>query len=334
MDWQGKSIRIGTAGLAFAVLLRLSSAGAFTPVMDFLTSRSVAAVLLFMETGHVLREPQLTIQEETEAVHPTIDAPITEQIQPTQSVTVFAPDDAQLVEVNSVCGYAADVQTWLSHPLSWELKQEEPTVLILHSHATESYQNTEGYQASSSYRTQDTNYNMVSIGEAVKLFLESKGIRVIHDTALHDYPSYSNSYSNARAVAEQYLKEYPSIKLMLDLHRDAVTDSSGKQIKYTVNTSGGEAARLMLVVGTDAGGLSHAKWPENMSLAVKVHAQLEKICPGICRPISFRTQRFNQDLSTGALLVEVGAAGNTRQEALLAAEYLGQAIFDLANGTG
>ena len=102
MDWQGKSIRIGTAGLAFAVLL--SSAGAFTPVMDFLTSRSVAAVLLFMETGHVLREPQLTIQEETEAVHPTIDAPITEQIQPTQSVTVFAPDDAQLVEVNSVCG--------------------------------------------------------------------------------------------------------------------------------------------------------------------------------------------------------------------------------------
>ena len=88
----------------------------------------------------------------------------------------------------------------------------------------------------------------------------------------------------------------------------------------------------MMVVGTDASGLTHPRWPENMSLAVKLHAKLEKNAPGICRPISFRSQRFNQDLSPGALIVEVGSAGNTRQEALLAVEILGQAILDIAGG--
>ena len=77
----------------------------------------------------------------------------------------------------------------------------------------------------------------------------------------------------------------------------------------------------------------HPKWQENMSLAVKLHAQLEKTCPGICRPISLRSQRFNQDLSTGALSIEVGAAGNTRQEALGGAEILAQAIIALSRGT-
>jgi stage II sporulation protein P len=111
-----------------------------------------------------------------------------------------------------------------------------------------------------------------------------------------------------------------------------VENNQGEQVRMTTQINGVSTAQLMLVVGTDAGGLTHPNWPENMSLAVKLHAQLEKNSPGICRPISFRSQRFNQDLSPGALIVEVGSAGNTRQEALLAVEQLGQAIIDLANG--
>ena len=119
---------------------------------------------------------------------------------------------------------------------------------------------------------------------------------------------------------------------MLDLHRDSVEDDSGNQVRYTLETPEGTAAKLMLVVGSDAGGLSHSKWSENMCLAVKLQALLEKEDPGLCRPISFRSQRFNQDLSPGALIVEVGSAGNTRQEALLAAEVLAQALLDLSAG--
>ena len=120
---------------------------------------------------------------------------------------------------------------------------------------------------------------------------------------------------------------------MLEIHRDAVESSNGEQLGFTTTVNGRETARLMMVVGSDAGGLTHPNWPENMSLAVKLHAQLEKLAPGSCRPISFRSQRFNQDLSPGALIVEVGAAGNTQAEALAAAELLGQAILDLAKGS-
>lgn len=346
MDQYGKTIRIGAMVLACAVVLRLGTVGFFDPVVELLTSRSAAAVMLFLETGHVLRpappavtqpettQPAVTEEPTVPDTTPTTEAtqPATEATQPPQSVTVFAPSDAELVQVHSYCGYEADVESWLEQPLDWELKQDAPTVLIVHSHATESYENTEGYQESSAYRTLDPNYNVVSIGDALVQLLEIGGVKALHDRQLHDHPSYSDAYGNSRAAVQAYLDQYPSIRLVLDLHRDAVADDDGDQVKYTAETNPA-AAQLMLVVGTDAGGLSHAKWPENMSLAVKFHAHLEKLCPGICRPISFRTQRFNQDLSTGALLVEVGSAGNTRQEALKAVEYLARAILDLSAGT-
>ena len=129
------------------------------------------------------------------------------------------------------------------------------------------------------------------------------------------------------------MQEYPSLVMVLDIHRDSVENSDGNQVRYTVETDKGTSAKLMMVVGTDANGLKHPNWPENMALAVKLHARLEKVNPGICRPISFRSQRFNQDLSAGAMLIEVGSAGNTHEEALLAAKILGQAILDISQGT-
>ena len=139
--------------------------------------------------------------------------------------------------------------------------------------------------------------------------------------------------SAARQSTTKILGEYPEISLVLDLHRDSMESSSGTQITATVPTAKGDAAQLMLVMGSDGNGQNHPHWEKNLSLAVKLHAQLEKNCPGICRPIQFRSQRYNQDLSNGALLVEVGAAGNTRQQALLAGEYLAQAIIALAYGS-
>ena len=85
---------------------------------------------------------------------------------------------------------------------------------------------------------------------------------------------------------------------------------------------------LMLVLGTN-----HDGWQDNLSLATKLHVQLEKQVPGICRPIKVRAQRYNQDLCPCSVLVEVGATGNSRQEALLAAKLLANAIISLAVGT-
>ena len=193
------------------------------------------------------------------------------------------------------------------------------------------YENTENYKESGYYRTENADFNMISVGAELTKILEAGGISVIHDTAMHDAADYNNSYNAARKSIKKYLETYPSISLVLDLHRDAARADTGKQAKFTAKVNGETAARLMLVVGTDS-KLSHPQWPENMALAVKLHALLEKNYPGICRPISFRSQRFNQDLSTGALLIEVGAAGNTRQEALTAARLLGKTILEMSGG--
>ncbi len=332
MELQRKSLRIGAAVIACAVLLRLGSNGLFAKGVQAFSNPKTAALLLYLETGRVVRpapeiQPPATAPEQTDPPEQTVP-----QTQPQQAVAVFAEDDAALVEVNSVCGYDADLPALLQQPLVWELKKEEPTVLILHTHGTESYTKTEDYAESSPYRTLDEAYNVVSVGDRIAQVLEAGGIKVIHDRTLHDHPSYSGSYNHAREAMEQYLQENPSIQVVLDIHRDSVENSEGDQMVFTTQVQGQTSAQLMMVVGTDAGGLNHPDWPENMAFGVKLHAQLEKNNPGICRPISFRSQRFNQDLSSGALIVEVGSAGNTRQEALLAAELLAQALLELSAG--
>lgn len=332
MKLEQKSLRIGAVVVVCAVILRLLSGNALGMLVDVLTTPEAAAWILYMETGRkvmAFHSPQ-DVPGEISPPGLTITLPQTD-LAPDRAV--FSPEDAEAVEVHSYCGYSVDPQALLAQSLSWDLTRDGPAVLILHSHGTESYTRTEDYVESSSYRTLNENYNVVSVGERIAQVLEAGGVEVLHDKTLHDYPSYNASYNYARKSIEEYLKEYPSIRMVLDIHRDAVESSSGKQISYTVDVAGEKAAQVMLVVGTDAGGLKHPDWSDNMALAVKLHAQLEKNVPGICRPISFRTQRFNQDLSTGALIVEVGAAGNTRQEALLAGELVAQSILDLAYGS-
>lgn len=332
MNLEKWSLRIGAIAIACAILLRMSSGGALGAVMQTLSSPEAMAVMLYLETGRVVRpaEPKPPVTpEQTQPPEETVAVAAPEE--PAQAV--FGADDAALVAVNSVCGYDVDLPALLQQPLSWDLTGQAPAVLILHTHGTESYTKTEDYTESSSYRTLNTDYNVVSIGQELAKILESRGIKVIHDTTMHDYPSYSGSYNNARAAIKKYMEEYPSIAMVLDIHRDSVEGNDGQQMRFTAQADGQSVAQLMMVVGTDANGLNHPNWPENMALAVKLHAQLEKRCPGICRPISFRSQRFNQDLSAGAMLIEVGSAGNTRAEALLAAQILGQAIIDLSCGT-
>ena len=130
----------------------------------------------------------------------------------------------------------------------------------------------------------------------------------------------------------RHLEENPSICLVLDLHRDASGDTKN-QMRTKATVDGAASAQIMFVVGTNGTGLKHPNWKENLALALKLQVQMERIASGICRNINLRGQRFNQDKSPGALLVEVGAAGNTREEALRAVEVLAQAILDLSHGT-
>ena len=309
-----RALQIGTAVLLFALLLRLGAK------QENLVEK-MGKTMLFVGTGRIVTE--------TVSTEPTAEAS-TEQTAQEMAIPVFGQSQEALVQVNGE--WNGDTLALLQEPLEWELQADAPTVLILHTHATESYENTENYQETSPYRTLDEEHNMLCIGQAVADMLEAGGVRVIQDKTLHDYPVYNDAYQNARETIRSRLEENPSICLVLDLHRDAAENADGSQKRETVELDGTTSARLMLVMGSDQGSLSHAQWQKNLSLAVKLQAQLESDHPGLCRPIQLRNSRYNQDLSTGALLVEVGTAGNTKEEALRAAQYLAQGILALARG--
>ena len=332
MGSEKKYLRAGVLVICGALVVRLVSGGA---VASFVTKPEVITTLLFLETGRYVQEvaqPAKTAPVPTDPTEPT--EPTTQPVPVQQpAAAAFSPEDARLVTVNNVCGYEVDLEAMLAKPLSWDLTAEGPAVLIVHTHGTESYEKTGDYQESSAYRTLDNDYNVVSVGDRLAQLLEAGGVEVLHDRTLHDSPSYNGAYGSSRKSVQKYLEQYPSIRMVLDIHRDSVTRSDGTQAAYTLTVEGKQTAKLMMVVGTDANGNAHPNWQTNMALAVKLHAQLEKLAPGSCRTISFRKQRFNQDLSAGAMLIEVGAAGNTHEQALAGAELLARGILALAKGT-
>lgn len=333
-----KVLRVSTVVLVGALVLRLISTGVFGSLLNITSSPQVSSWIVFLQTGRLMRPTNISFSseptEETKA-DPTVPTQpeATDPTQPAPILPVFSPEDAQTLTITSGFSYSADLSALLTKPLNWELSADAPTVLIVHSHGSESFAPTGEYQETTPYHTLDKSHNMISIGTYVAQLLEAGGITVLHDTALHDDPSYNASYNNSRESIQRYLAQYPSIRLVLDLHRDSFEDEDGNQIVQTVFSEGTALAPLMLVVGTNYGGLEHPNWQENLALALKLQVQMESLCPGICRNINLRTQRFNQDLSAGALLVEVGASGNTRQEALRSAKILAEGILTLAHGS-
>ena len=188
------------------------------------------------------------------------------------------------------------------------------------------------YPESDSLRTLDERYSVIRVGDEIADILTEAGISVLHDTQPNDYPNYNGAYERMRQTIESYLTEYPSIQMVLDVHRDAAEDADGNPVALTAEVNGEACAELMLVVGTDEGGLTHPAWQENLANALKVQALLNRSAPGLCRNLDLRTERFNQHETPGSLLVEVGASGNTLAEALRAARIFGQALAVFLRG--
>lgn len=196
---------------------------------------------------------------------------------------------------------------------SARLSSDGPQVLIVHSHGSEAYTMPKGqeYKASGTFRTADTSCNVVRIGDEIAAVLSTYGISVLHDRTLHDVPSYNDAYISSQASIERYLEKYPSISFVLDVHRDAVQDGKGNYYKL-VSKEDPNAAQCSLVMG-----LAHDNWLENLKLAIAVQQTVAASSPTLMRPIAARDYRYNQHLSTGSLLVEIGAAGNSLDEAIL-----------------
>lgn len=238
--------------------------------------------------------------------------------------TLTAGGSARYVSADGVYLYnQTDYEVDLSALTLPELKlsTDGPQILIIHTHTTEAYtaDGTDVYATSGDCRTTDNYYNMVRVGEEVARVLKEAGWSVVHDTEQYDFPAYSGAYTRSGTAAAEWLKKYPTIQIILDLHRDALAASDGTVYKTAAEVDGEKVAQVMLVLGTDAGGQSHANWRDNLAVAVEVQSGLNAQYPTLARPMVLRSSRFNQQLVPGALLVEIGSHGNTLQEALAAA---------------
>lgn len=224
--------------------------------------------------------------------------------------------------------YQIDTQALLDAPLSFQLQGEGPHVLIVHTHASESYTPTDqnNYLPSDPSRTEDTNFNVVRVGDELEQELKKRGVKVIHARDINDYPSYNESYKKTLGVIEWYLQNYPSIQMVFDVHRDAVVKADGTKIKFTADVGGEKVAQVMLVCGTNQGGLPNDTWQENLKFALKLQNTLETTYPGLARPLNLRKERFNMHATKGSVIVEVGTHGNTLEEATASMKYLAEAV--------
>ena len=198
---------------------------------------------------------------------------------------------------------------------------EGPQILIVHSHGSEAYSQYDGdtYEESDPYRTTDCTHNVVKVGEEIATVFRAYGFQVIHDTTLFDYPSYNEAYDRSQAAVEQWLEEYPTIQVVLDVHRDALEGSDGEIYKMVSQEAGEKVAQVMLVVGSSGGGAEFPRWKDNLAFAVLLQRNLVKGYESLARPIVLRNSRYNQQLLPGSVLVEVGGHGNTLTEAIAGA---------------
>ena len=284
------------------------------------------------ETGEVVQEsPQPTGEpddpEDPEEVPEVTVAPediVGRTLLPTSGEGY---DSAQGVYIENRPGLALDVAALAQTQLTLTLPEEGPQVLIVHTHGSEAYtpDGTDTYVATGECRTTDTEKSVVRVGDEIAKVLTEMGLTVVHDTELYDYPEYNGAYDRSLAAVENWLEQYPTIQVVLDVHRDALIGSDGTVYKPITTINGEKCAQVMLVMGSNA-LYDHPNWLENLALAVQVQKEMNTLWPTLARPIGLRENRYNQQTAPGAMLVEVGSHGNTLQEALAAARMFARAL--------
>ena len=261
-----------------------------------------------------------------------VSMPILVVEQPPQPVFIPSPSDYQgtgTVYFKNETDYAIDMTSLLQKDSPVALGEEGVQVLIMHTHGTEAYTQSPGhaYVASGEYRTTDSSANMLRVGQEICDILNDRGVSAVHSRTLNDYPAYNGSYNRALKDIQAHIQQYPTIQLVIDVHRDAIA-TGNTYYKTAAVVDGQQTAQLMFVTGTDAGGLTHDHWQDNLAFQAQLHDRLNSAYPGIMRPMSIRASRFNQHIRKGSMLVEVGACGNTLEEALAAAQIFANTLAD------
>ncbi len=228
------------------------------------------------------------------------------------------------IYIQNASGLSYDLQAMLADPvkLTKNASADQPTVMILHTHASEAYVDQKGG------RSEDPAHNVVAVGDVLTEVLQQQGIGVVHCRTIIDSPSYNQSYNRAMRIIDAQLKKTPSLKVVIDLHRDSMITSSGMEYKVVSEVDGQPSAQMMFVMGTNAGGLNHPNWRKNLNFAVNLQKRILADYPTLMRPVNLRKQRFNEQATPGSMILECGTSANTMQEAQTAIRAFGKKLAE------
>ena len=237
-------------------------------------------------------------------------------------------------QVRNCTEYSSDELYELSKqglPFDIDNDGEHPLVLIYHTHATESFElaDKDWYDSRFTGKTTEPDKSIISVGDKICEQLDDAGIPYIHDTLVHDYPSYDDAYYSSRAAVQEILEKYPSIRVCLDIHRDGIEREDGTRIAPVAEIDGREAAQIMIISCADDGSGDLPDFRENFRFACALQSKLETDWQGLTRPVLFDTRFYNQDLSVGSLLIEVGSHGNSLDQVQYSGELIGRSLSDL-----
>lgn len=349
-------------GLLFALITAASpwwlTEEPFSPVTEQITLLSASLLSSFEREEESGQSAELAVQEvivepTTTTVPPTTTTTATTTAAPATTTTTAAPEpepeEKNLRPVREIrvgggtqsCGIYVRNGTGYDISIPDALEEDADCrilcdagyqVLIIHTHTTECYARTDSdsYDTGYSPRTTDKSQNMAAVGEVVAQQLEAQGIRTLHVTTIHDYPEYNGSYDRALETIKDYLEKYPSIEMVIDIHRDSITADDGTKTKPTVEINGRKAAQIMIITGCDNNGkLYFPNWQKNLRMAAQLQRQLTQDWEGLMRPLYFAPFRYNMHMTPNSLLVEFGTDVNTLDEALYSAELFGQSLANL-----
>ena len=236
---------------------------------------------------------------------------------------------------NRTKNHSVDIKAELSKKVDFKIeKNDKPQVLIVHTHTTEAFEASPlpYYDKTKNSRTRDYSKNIAAVGEAITSALNAKGIKTVQDKTIHDDPSYTGAYDRSKVTIQNMIKKYPSIKVVIDVHRDAITRDNGTKIKPVVTINGKKAAQIMIVTGCDDDGtLGFPDWEMNLRFAVRLQQTTEKMYPMFARPVSFAVKKYNMNINHGSLLVEFGSEANTLDEAIYSGQLFANSLAETLN---
>jgi stage II sporulation protein P len=204
-----------------------------------------------------------------------------------------------------------------------------PVVAIYHTHARESYltlvrqvsaAQTAKIKAEEAF-AEDPDITVVRVGqELAEVLAKQHAMPTVHSRRFHDADGRLGAYVQSAQTVERLMREYPTIRVLIDLHRD-----SPRRAVTAGVVRGQSVAKILLVVGTNR-NLAHPNWQANHDFAIRLNAAMEAMYPGLSRGIMVTESRYNQHYLPHAMLVEIGGVDNTMEEALTSTRMFAAAL--------